>query len=334
VYDGLNKTGHKDEWGLGNWPGTGLTRQNPFNTSWRHDINVVFELVNDQGKAIGRQSYSRRAEYGPRRDGNQVSITYKADDFVTLTFKTVKAADISDSGMSIRVASVNGAPPEQTPFRITMIPNWEDNLWLLVENGTITGFRPGVDTSRHRYPLVIPATLWAEPVTAIGDNAFNNKGLSSVVISDSVTTIGNKAFANNPLRYITIGKGVTSIADTAFFYNQLSSSATRSVSIPGNVTFVPVPLSAEEKEKYQKSVSTDPSSYGRTAYDMANSDSVNDRIAAYALANHGEGTRPDNPKYASGFMEYYERKGKKAGIYTYKTRFIVWFVVAWGYSPE
>jgi TolB-like protein len=35
VYDGLTRTGHKDEWELGNWPGRGVTRQNPFATAWR-----------------------------------------------------------------------------------------------------------------------------------------------------------------------------------------------------------------------------------------------------------------------------------------------------------
>ncbi|MDR1098973.1 MAG: hypothetical protein LBL28_00680, partial [Treponema sp.] len=39
VYDGLTKTGHKDEWDLGNWPGRGVTDRNPFARSWRHDIN-------------------------------------------------------------------------------------------------------------------------------------------------------------------------------------------------------------------------------------------------------------------------------------------------------
>jgi hypothetical protein len=246
VYDGLNSTGHKDEWGLGNWPGSGVTQRNPFNASWPHDINVVFELVNDQGTAIGRQSYSRRAEYSPRRDGNQVFMAYNTEDFVTLTFNTVKAADISDSGMSIRVASVNGASPEQTPFQITMIPDWEDFTALLVENGVVMGFRPGVNTDRYRR-LDIQA-LWTEQVAAIGENAFADKQLESVVIPDSVTTIGSNAFANNPLRDIVIGKGVRSIADNAFRNNKLSSRGdTITISIPGNVTFVSVTTEEERR---------------------------------------------------------------------------------------
>jgi hypothetical protein len=300
---------------------------------------VVFELVNDQGKAISRQTYSKRAEYGPRRDGNQVSIAYNADDFATLTFNTVKAADMSDSERySIRVASVNGAPPEQTPFRITMIPDWEDNTYLIVENGILRGFRSGVDTGRYRN-LVIPATLWAEPVTAIGDNAFANKGLSSVLIPDSVITIGNSAFANNPLSYILIGKGVRSIVDNAFYYNQVPRSTSigqpiLTVSIPGNVISVPIPLSAEEKERYaiaqrrdlvdgifsMLGLSDDPTA-------MANSDSIDDRISADAKLNSQS---IHHRKYAMGFMGFYEREGKKAGKYTYGAGFFP----SWEYSPK
>ncbi|MDR1277650.1 MAG: hypothetical protein LBK02_02780, partial [Treponema sp.] len=113
------------------------------------------------------------------------------EDFATLRFNGIKAADISDSGMSIRVASVNGRPPEQTPFQITMIPDWESNLYLSVENGVVKGFRSGVDTSLYRN-LVIPATHWAEPVTAIGEGAFETTGnrslFGSLVISNGVVS--------------------------------------------------------------------------------------------------------------------------------------------------
>jgi hypothetical protein len=229
VYDGLTKTGHKDEWGFGNWPGTGVTRNNPFSTPWRHDFNVVFELVNEQGKAIGRQTYSRRAEYGLRRDGNQISLAYTADDFATVSFNAVKAADISDSGMSIRVASVNNAPPEQAAFQITMIPDWEANAnsFLLFENSIVTGFRSGVDASRYQN-LVIPATHWAEQVIAVGDNAFKGKLLSSVVIPDGVTSIGEEAFEDSNLTSVTIPANIQMGKD-AFnvnheYYNSLNEN--------------------------------------------------------------------------------------------------------------
>jgi TolB-like protein len=234
VYDGLNRTGHKDEWELGNWPGRGVTQQNPFSTTWRHDINVAFELVNDQGRVVGRQTYSRRAEYSPRRNGNQISISYNADDFVTLRFNAVKAADISVSGMSIRVASVNGAPPEQTPFQITMIPEWEDNTHLLVENGVVKGFRSGVDASRYSR-LVIPATLWGEPITAIGEGAFattgNRSPFDSLVISDGVVSIGDRAFSGSFLSSLTIPASVTYIGRGIVVLPRLASDQIIAITI-------------------------------------------------------------------------------------------------------
>ncbi|MDR0760194.1 MAG: leucine-rich repeat domain-containing protein [Treponema sp.] len=254
---------------------------------------MVFELVNEQGTAIGRQTYSKRAEYSPWRDGNQISIAYNKEDFVSLTFDRVKAADISDTGMSIRVASVNGAPPERTPFQITMISDWEKNTFLLVEDGVVIGFRSGVDASRYRN-LVIPATLWAEPVVAIGNNAFEEKNLDGVVIPDSVTTIGNNAFTRNDLGSIVIGKGVTSIMDNAFSFNPVY----RSITIPGNVAFVTVSTLEERKPLF-----------GRDSY------------GNIAMLRQFD---------ADGFMAFYNRKGKKAGTYTVKGQLFT----SWKYSPE
>ncbi|MDR1127509.1 MAG: leucine-rich repeat domain-containing protein [Treponema sp.] len=232
VYNGLDRTGHKNEWGLGNCPGSGVTRQNPFSTSWYHDINVVFELVNEQGRAIGSQAYSRRAQYEPRRNGNQISISYKEDDFITIRFNRVKATDISDSGMAIRVASVNGKPSEQTPFQITAITGWGDNTYLFVENGVVKGFRSGVDTSRYRN-LTIPSTHWAEPVTAIENGAFEKNQLTGVSIGNGITTIGNNAFANNQLTRVDIPNSVTTIGNSSFANNSLGS-----VVIPNSVTTI------------------------------------------------------------------------------------------------
>jgi TolB-like protein len=234
VYDGLTRTGHKDEWGLGNWPGSGVTQQNPFLTSWRHDINVVFELVNDQGSTIGRQTYSRRPEYSPRREGNQISVPYNANDFVTLSFNGVKAADISDRGMSIRVASVNGAPPEQTPFQIIMLPGNEFVNTLALAARYSAGVI-GESQEKMSGALTIPAAIWDDlPVTAIADDAFRGNQLTSVVIPDSVTSIGSWAFSNNQLTSVVIPDSVTSIGKYAFNGNRLTY-----VYVSDNVTFRP-----------------------------------------------------------------------------------------------
>jgi hypothetical protein len=194
----------------------------------------------------------------------------------------------------------------------------------------VKGFRSGVDAGGYRN-LVIPATHWAEPVTAIGDSAFMEKQLTGVVISNGVTTIGDSAFVNNQLSSVDIPNGVITIKNSAFANNRLGSvdipdsvttigsrafcdnrlsliiigkgvttimdnAFTRSlngdaiISIPGNVTFVPV---ATREDTYNRA------------------------------ANHEE-TIWHN-RY--GFMEAYDRNGKKAGKYVNK-----W--PKWRYSPE
>lgn len=57
----------------------------------------------------------------------------------------------------------------------------------------------------------------SEGVTTIGNNAFSNTGLTSVMIPGSVTTIGDNAFSDTGLTSVTIPESVTSIGDDAFY---------------------------------------------------------------------------------------------------------------------
>ena len=81
--------------------------------------------------------------------------------------------------------------------------------------------------------IVIPGTLGGDPVTSIGDFAFNDNLLESVTIPDSVTSIGDFAFNNNLLESVTIPDSVTSIGDAAFEFNDL-----KSVTIGNSVTSI------------------------------------------------------------------------------------------------
>jgi len=56
--------------------------------------------------------------------------------------------------------------------------------------------------------VVIPAKLYNVNVTVIGNEAFKNCGLVTVVIPDTVTEIGYGAFYGNNLERITIGRGI------------------------------------------------------------------------------------------------------------------------------
>ena len=70
--------------------------------------------------------------------------------------------------------------------------------------------------------VVIPSTIEGYP-TSIGGIAFEDRGLTSVVIPSSVTSIGDWAFSDNQLTSVVIPSSVTSIDAYAFFDNPLTS---------------------------------------------------------------------------------------------------------------
>ncbi|MDR1585997.1 MAG: leucine-rich repeat domain-containing protein [Treponema sp.] len=329
VYDGLTKTGHKNEWGLGNWPGSGVTQKNPFSRSWRHEINVVFELVNAQGTAIGRQSYSRRAEYSPRRDGNQISIAHSADDFAAITFSTVKAADISDTGMSIRVASVNGKPPEQTPFQITVIPGAEFVASRILAPRYSQGVI-GKGSEKLSGALLIPAEIWGEPVRSIDYLAFSggtrseffsgnslNGELTSVVIQNGVTSIGDLAFAGNKLTSVTIPDSVIIIDNFAFARNKLTS-----VVIPDSVTTIGKGA-FEWNELTRIVIPNSVTSMGEDVFhsnwkEHAGYQPSSTLTSVTIGANLAITASTSFPDHYYSFVTFYNKNGKKAGTYRFE----------------
>ncbi len=73
------------------------------------------------------------------------------------------------------------------------------------------------------------------PVTSVGEGAFYNSYLTSIIIPDSVTSIGTMAFAGcTRLKSIMIGEGVEFIGDMAF---TLTASLTRFTVSEDNATY-------------------------------------------------------------------------------------------------
>jgi TolB-like protein len=233
VYSGLDSTARKREWGLSNWPASAVTGYGVLNNGKR--FAVVFELVNDRGEVIGRQSVNLDVDWRISVD-KAVSVTYNKNDFATLRYD-VKAGDITDS-TNIRIASVNGKSPESAAKdnSLSLIAisasEWSSMIQLekRFSNGVITR---GNDTISGSLYL---DTVWGEPITSIGNMAFVNcKSLTRVTIGDSVTSIGHMAFDNcESLTRVTIGDSVTTIEFTAFS----GCERLTSVTIPDSVTSI------------------------------------------------------------------------------------------------
>ena len=101
----------------------------------------------------------------------------------------------------------------------------------------------------------LTSVVLPDSVILIGTSAFQNNSLTSVVIPDSVTELSSAAFKNNSLTNVTIGNKVTSIGTSTFENNNLTSvtipdsviaiyesafygNALTSVTIPDSVTII------------------------------------------------------------------------------------------------
>jgi len=218
VYDGLDATKRKDVWGLGGWPRQGVTNLNFVGQS--QNFTVVFELLNDQNKVIGRQTVQTGGSWGLNWSGRPV-VNVNANDRKTVNFQNVNANDISDR-MTIRVASVNGANAETAArngvlqIRASNKGEFDTNDKFRFSKGEIQGLN-----TRDK-GVVIPDNIWGDPVISISKEAFKNAGLTSVTFPNSITIIEEGAFANNSLFSVTIPDSVKTIGASAFANNPLN----------------------------------------------------------------------------------------------------------------
>jgi len=236
VYDGLNATKRKDVWQLGDWPRQGVTNLNI--TGRSRNFAVVFELLNNQNKVIGRQTLQSGGSWGLNRNSGRPVISVNADDKKTLNFQNVNANDITDS-MTIRVVTVDGVDAETAArngvLQIRAITRKEfdsNNSWRFAK-GELQGFVKMPEQKQgYVYGLKLPNTIWDDPVMYIGQEAFKNFIINTLTIPNSVVSIGDNAFwqhsdrtsAEINLVEITIGERVV-IARNAFlrswrYYNE------------------------------------------------------------------------------------------------------------------
>jgi hypothetical protein len=169
---------------------------------------------------VSPEGYGTSADvtpYGPYSDYPAdfgVSISAVADvgyEFVNWTAPAGTFADSNSSStyftmpaQDVTVTANFGTPAEYFDFD--------------TDTRTITGY----DAVGGGLDVIIPPTIGGIPVEHIGDQAFSNKGLTSITIPDSVTTIGIYAFYKNLLGEVNIPDSVTTISYGAFSTNALT----------------------------------------------------------------------------------------------------------------
>ena len=332
VLNGLTATGRQNDWGLANWPWNGLTRPNPFASSYRHSFFVVFELVNEDDRVIGRQTVNMRPEIRFNRGhNNRITMRHNHNIFNDVNF-TVNVFDITYN-LTIRIASVNGVAPEDSRLQIIPLPEstWQKyrtmpNLdHFVIADGVLHGFSRDV-RNEHR-DLVILSEAWGEPtgITQIRAGAFFAGGdgdnrmrrgvrvynigtgrwqwqtgflLTSVTIGDGITHIGRNAFNGNVIETVVLGNDVVYIGAGAFVGQHRTTGRTVQSTSGGRGTAI-------RYEGYTTLKSITIGSHVSLASPSAFSVVMN------------FGSPPSSEfSFTRDFQRVYENNGRRAGTYT------------------
>ena len=236
----LRASGRAESWGL-DWPTNHVSINSPF-TNRTSNIVVVAELINDQGVSIGMQTVNIPAGYHIHSRVSRAIVARQWEGDVVFP-----AVDINliPSQLSIRVTSIDGLSAEDAARHrgIIVMPNEEfflatgirrapmDTSQFTVQPDGMLTFWGGTETE-----VVIPFMVNGVHVTAIGNNVFQNRGLTSVIIPDTVTSIGQNAFCGNQLTNLSIPNSVTAIGANAFSgRDQWNRGNLRSVNISDSV---------------------------------------------------------------------------------------------------
>jgi tetratricopeptide (TPR) repeat protein len=127
VRNGLQATGRVQVWGL-DWPLKSVGNPSPFAAQKREATStVVVEIVNDEGKSIGRQTV--KAPYGFESRAAAVKPLWQWEGDVV--FPAVNANAITDK-LTIRISSIDGAAAEsaakQKNISVMPLTEWEPML--------------------------------------------------------------------------------------------------------------------------------------------------------------------------------------------------------------
>lgn len=203
------------------------------NTNYEQNDGVTVSTTNETGtyngtvtlEAMGGEVYvsfydepTDASFFMYEIENNEVTITeYKSG---TATYTVT-----DQSACKSYLVNVSGVTSE----RATNLCTGGVENGMTLGDGIAQGFIPSSDYSAAGLSdvvitpaptdVIIPSTIKEYPVTSIGNDAFQNKGLTSVVIPNSITTIGVNAFSGNQLTSITIENESVSIGACAFGKN-------------------------------------------------------------------------------------------------------------------
>jgi hypothetical protein len=197
---------------------------------------------------------------------------------------------------------------------INLFAVWDDDsrFKFEVKDGgiTITGLKN--ESNTYSRTVEIPDSLQGKNITVIDDTAFNNLSITEVTlpkhlkrigvgafagnkitgitIPDSVETIGQNAFRDNSLTKVTLGTGLTILESQTFYNNKLIN-----IALPENIKTVETGTFAENDIVFIR-LGPNVTIQGDKAF----------------------GTHGDE------FREFYNTKGKPAGLYQYKDTAGTW----------
>ena len=146
---------------------------------------------------------------------------YPGEDYVTATSLVVynDKIYIGDSRSNIYESG--------TTITAELARSGLDTCFIFDGNGTITGYYDNENDNPQNPEcsrnVQIPNEIDGEPVTGIGQYAFDSRDIESVTLPSGVTSIGRYAFSNNSLVSAQLPSTLQTLGYGAFSNNQLTS---------------------------------------------------------------------------------------------------------------
>jgi len=304
VYDGLQATKRAGDWGLQGWPQRGVTNLNSF-ARRSNSFTITAELLDDQNRVIGRQSFQSDGYWEFTYNGNAPTGILISDDVRRTVNFIVKADDITDR-LTIRIASVNGVDAETAArngvMQIRAMPKAEYDLngrYNAVLNFALGEIR-GLSNNVRQENQVKIFEYFPDPKLYIPDSSFARSGfdlyIPDSIWGDPVVSISRKAFS----RFIT------------YIYtrnNTMEQAPARSVYLPDSITYV----GEEAFSIYNNNINFDPDTI-----------SIGANVT---LANHA--FDEDN-----SFASYYIKNNRRAGLYKGHRGPAILLFGLWSFTPR